>query len=79
MICGEGLKEKQRQAFRAIKWSTRMTDTNVAITQVTETINGTSHLRSSKDAVETAIVTANDAKYRQTVDTPLQCLPHSQI
>ena len=63
-------KEKQRQAFRAIKWSTRTSDTNAAITQVTENVNGHSHLHSSKEAVETAILTANDAKYRQTVDTP---------
>ena len=63
-------REKQRQAFRAIKLSTRSEDTNVAITQVIETINGVPHLRTSKEEVEAAILAANNAKYRQTGDTP---------
>ena len=63
-------RENQRQAFRAIKWSVRSTQTNFTISQVYETENGRAHLRSTKSEVERAIVRANDQKFRQTNDTP---------
>ena len=63
-------REKQRQAFRAIKWSVKNSSADFSISQVAETINGVSHLRSSKEEVEHAIIQANDQKYRQTTDTP---------
>ena len=63
-------REKQRHAFRAIRWSTKNTSEDFSISQVEETINGVTHLRSSKDEVESAIIQANDQKYRQTTDTP---------
>ena len=63
-------REKQRQAFRSIKWSLQTSELDTSISQVTEMIEGREHIHSSKEDVETAIIKANDKKYRQTVDTP---------
>ena len=63
-------REKQRQAFRAIRWAVRDSGTDFSITQVYENINGQEVLRSSKEEVEKAIVEANDKKFRQTNNTP---------
>ena len=64
-------KEKQKQMFRAIKWTLKENNSNPAISEVTELINGEEILLNSKDEVENSIIKANDQKYRQTNDTPL--------
>ena len=64
-------KEKQRQAFRAIRWTTKDTEHDLSISQIHETINGTTYLRTTKQEVEAAIISANDRKFRQTNDTPV--------
>ena len=67
-------REKQRQVFRAMKWTLRGTEADFSISQVYETKNGQELLRTSKDEVEMAIIQANDTKYRQTNDTPAMSL-----
>ena len=63
-------REKQRHAFRSIIWATKGTSTDFSISQVTTSVNGVTQVHSSKEEVESAIIAANDAKYRQTNDTP---------
>ena len=64
-------REKMRRAFRQIKWCLHHGNTTPPITEVTEIINNTTHSHNDKYTVETAILKANDRKYRQTNDTPL--------
>ena len=63
-------REKQRQAFRAIKWTVSDESPTLSISQVQEIVNGTPYLRVQKEEVESAILTANDTKFRETNDTP---------
>ena len=63
-------REHMRRAHRQIKWCLHKDDSTPPITEVTEIQNNITAHHSDKCTVETAIITANNRKYRQTNDTP---------
>ena len=63
-------REKMRQAFRQIRWCLHHETITPPITEVTEIRNNLTIRHSQQSTVETAILNANNNKYRQTNDTP---------
>ena len=64
------LKEKQKNMFRAIKWTLQDKQVTTSISEVVKIIDEKEISITKKEEIEREIIQANDQKYRQTNDTP---------